>query len=43
MGNLLLLIAQIEIENKNYNIIFNEGERVILNDTEKAKQFNKLL
>ena len=31
--------CKIEIENKNYNIIFNNGERVILNDNEKVKQF----
>ncbi len=29
--------AKIEIENKNYNIIFYKGERMILNDTEKSK------
>ena len=36
--------ANIEIENKNYNIIFNEGERVILNESEKSKTiFNKFI
>ena len=29
--------AYIEIENRNYNLIFNEGERVILNNIEKSK------
>ena len=29
--------AFIEIESRNYNLIFNEGERVILNNTEKSK------
>ena len=34
--------AQIEIEKKNYNIIFNNGERIILNKNEKSKtKFNK--
>ena len=36
--------ANIEIENKNYNIIFYEGERVILNETEKSKtSFDKFI
>ena len=36
--------ANIEIKNKNYNIIFYEGERVIFNDTEKSKTiFNKFI
>ncbi len=36
--------ASIEIENKNYNIIFNEGERVILNESEKSKtSFDKFI
>jgi len=36
--------ANIEIENKNYNLIFYEGERVIFNDTEKSKTiFNKFI
>ena len=40
----LKAISEIVIENKNYNIIFNEGERVILNDTEKSKTiFNKFI
>ena len=34
----------IEIENKNYNIIFNKGERVILNNFEKSKtSFDKFI
>ena len=36
--------AEIEIENKNYNIIFNNGERVILNNIEKSKTiFDKFI
>ena len=36
--------AYIEIENRNYNIIFNNGERVILNTTEKSKTiFDKFI
>ncbi len=36
--------AYIEIENRNYNIIFNNGERVILNDIEKSKTiFDKFI
>ena len=36
--------AYIEIENRNYNIIFNEGERVILNRTEKSiTSFDKFI
>ena len=36
--------AYIEIENKNYNIIFNDGERVILNNLEKSKTiFDKFI
>ena len=36
--------AKIEIENKNYNIIFQKGERVILNDVEKSKtDFDKFV
>ena len=36
--------ANIEIENKNYNIIFNKGERVILNNFEKSKtSFDKFI
>ena len=36
--------AYIEVENRNYNIIFNEGERVILNNTEKSKTiFDKFI
>ena len=36
--------ANIEIKNKNYNIIFYEGERVILNEFEKSKTiFNKFI
>ena len=36
--------AKIEIENKNYNIIFYKGERVILNETEKSKtEFDKFV
>ena len=36
--------AKIEIENKNYNLIFNKGERVILNEVEKSKtDFDKFV
>ena len=36
--------AKIEIENKSYNIIFNKGERVILNSIEKSKTiFDKFI
>ena len=36
--------AYIEIENRNYNIIFNNGERVILNTIEKSKTiFDKFI
>ncbi len=36
--------ASIEIENKNYNIIFVEGERIILNEIEKSKSsFDKFI
>ena len=36
--------AYIEIENRNYNIIFNNGERVILNNIEKSKTiFDKFI
>ncbi len=36
--------ANIEIEKKNYNIIFHKGERVILNDIEKSKtSFDKFI
>ena len=36
--------AKIEIEKKNYNIIFNKGERVILNESEKSKtSFDKFI
>ena len=36
--------ASIEIEKKNYNIIFSEGERVILNESEKSKTiFDKFI
>ncbi len=36
--------ASIEIENKNYNIIFIKGERVILNEIEKSKtSFDKFI
>ena len=36
--------AFIEIKNRNYNLIFNEGERVILNDIEKSKTtFDKFI
>ncbi len=36
--------ANIEIENKNYNIIFYKGERVILNNFEKSKtSFDKFI
>ena len=33
--------ANIEIENKNYNIIFYKGERIILNNIEKETSFDK--
>ena len=29
--------AEIEIDKKNYNLIFNNGERIILNDNEKSQ------
>ena len=36
--------AKIEIENKNYNIIFQDGERIILNKSEKSKtNFDKFI
>ena len=36
--------AFIEIEKKNYNIIFNSGERIILNQNEKSKtDFDKFI
>ena len=36
--------ANIEIENKNYNIIFNNGERLIFNNIEKSKTiFDKFI
>ena len=36
--------AEIEVDKKNYNLIFNEGERVILNEIEKSKTvFNKFV
>ena len=36
--------AEIEIENKSYNLIFNYGERVILNENEKSKtNFDKFV
>ena len=36
--------AEIEIDKKNYNLIFNYGERVILNTVEKSKTtFNKFI
>ncbi|GIR68011.1 MAG: hypothetical protein CM15mP72_5210 [Pelagibacteraceae bacterium] len=36
--------AEIEIEKKNYNLIFNNGERVILNENEKSKtNFDKFV
>lgn len=36
--------AEIEIEKKNYNLIFNNGERVILNENEKSKtNFDKFI
>jgi len=36
--------AEIEIQNKNYNLIFNEGQRVIFNENEKSKTlFNKFI
>ena len=36
--------ASIEIEKKSYNIIFNKGERVILNEDEKSKtSFDKFI
>lgn len=37
-------VANIEIEKKNYNLIFSKGERVILNDLEKSKtSFDKFI
>jgi len=36
--------AKIEIEKKNYNIIFQDGERIILNKSEKSKtNFDKFI
>ena len=36
--------AEIEIEKKSYNLIFNDGERIILNENEKSKtSFNKFI
>tara|TARA_Y100000816_G_scaffold278803_1_gene250390 strand:+ start:379 stop:1416 length:1038 start_codon:yes stop_codon:yes gene_type:complete len=36
--------ANIEIDKKNYNIIFNKGERVIMNENEKSKtSFDKFI
>ena len=36
--------VEIEIENKNYNLIFNKGERIILNINEKSKtNFDKFI
>jgi lipopolysaccharide export LptBFGC system permease protein LptF len=36
--------VEIEIDKKNYNLIFNKGERVILNDSEKSKtNFDKFI
>ena len=36
--------ANIEIEKKNYNIIFHKGERIILNDNEKSRTlFDKFI
>ena len=36
--------VEIEIDKKNYNLIFNKGERVILNNTEKSKTiFDKFI
>ncbi len=36
--------ANIEIENKNYNIIFDKGERLIFNDVEKSRTiFDKFI
>ena len=36
--------VEIEIEKKNYNLIFNKGERIILNNTEKSKtNFDKFI
>ena len=36
--------VEIEIDKKNYNLIFNEGERIILNEIEKSKTvFNKFI
>ena len=36
--------AEIEIEKKSYNLIFNNGERVILNEKEKSKtNFDKFV
>ncbi len=36
--------VEIEIDKKNYNLIFNKGERIILNDTEKSRTiFDKFI
>ena len=37
--------SNVEIEiDKNYNLIFNKGERIILNDTEKSRTiFDKFI
>ena len=35
--------ANIEIENKNYNIIFYKGERVILNNIENTSMYKKII
>ena len=36
--------AEIEIDKKNYNLIFNSGERIILNENEKSKTiFDKFI
>ncbi len=36
--------VEIEIDKKNYNLIFNKGERIILNDVEKSKTiFDKFI
>ena len=36
--------AEIEIDKKNYNLIFNNGERIILNENEKSKTiFDKFI
>ena len=36
--------VEIEIDKKNYNLIFNEGERIILNNKEKSKTiFDKFI